>query len=274
MAVTFEYRDVRAELMRPEELRACRQRADVAFLPLGSLEWHGIHDPIGVDMLASHSVACEAARILGGGAVFPSLIWGLPRESFFVDQTEAVTAKEAELLGTTEQRVRGLTSHGGMDIQEQWLNYQRIVRMALEQVAGWGFRSIYIVSGHGPICHFVHPAAVAFSRATLMAGDPVTTDFGGEWDAANELADHAGVYETSAMMGLDPTLVDLESIKRKPEYRGVGAGENAIESTEERGAAWIDRCAKAIAAEARWLVDNYPRLPLRHSHNQTRPKST
>lgn len=264
----FEFRDVRAEMMRPGELRDRRKLADIAFLPLGALEWHGIHNPVGVDFLASHSICCMAARYLGGGVVFPTLVYGLPRDSFLVDQVASVRPKAAEALNTTEQRVRGFTSHGGMDLQEQWLNYQRIVRMGLEQIAGFGFKSIYLVSGHGPLRHFIHPVAVAFTRASVMAGDTITTDFGGEWDAALEKADHAGACETSIMMGLDPTMVDLESLKKEPKFLGVGSGADAVDATAQRGTAWMDKCARALAFEARWLVDNYPKLPLRHHHSR------
>ena len=41
--------EVRGEYLRPEEIRAARERADLAFLPLGALEWHGAHGPVGVD---------------------------------------------------------------------------------------------------------------------------------------------------------------------------------------------------------------------------------
>ena len=44
--------EVRFDHMRPHQVRECRERADVAFLPLGSLEWHGIHNPLGLDAVA------------------------------------------------------------------------------------------------------------------------------------------------------------------------------------------------------------------------------
>jgi len=262
----FEYRHVRAELMRPEQLRRCREQADIAFLPLGSIEWHGLQNPIGVDALASYHVCCLAADKLGGGAVFPPVIWSLPRDSFYVDSRDGVYEEAAEALGTDSQRVKGITTHGGMDMQEQWLNYQRVVRMSLEQIAGYGFKSIFLVSGHAPIIHFIRPVAVAFARATQMAGYPVTTDFGGEWDPAGLHADHGGPIETSAMMSIDDTLVDMETLKRQPEYIGVGAGPDAVNASKEKGDQWLEACAVGLAREAQWLVENYPELPERHHH--------
>lgn len=263
--------EVRFERMRPHQVRACRQRADVAFLPLGALEWHGVQAPLGTDALKSHHVCCEAARLLGGGAVFPPLVWGLPRDSFYVGTASSVgiiTDQAAAALGTEPARVVGFAAHGGMDVQEQWLFYQRLVRMSLEQIAGFGFRSIYICTGHNPLIHWARPVAITFARASTMANQPVNIDFGGEFDAAGLRGDHGGKWETSLMMAVDTAMVDLAEIERHPEYRGVGAGLDAVQSTREQGLAWVRACADAIATEARWLVDHHPQQPPRHGHGR------
>lgn len=259
---------VRFEIMRPAQVKACREKADVAFLPLGSLEWHGVQNPLGTDALKAHHVCCLAAEKLGGGAVFPSLCMALPRDGFYVNNRPENIEKVAAALGTEVERVKGFCSHGGMDIQEQWLFYQRMVRMALENIAGFGFRSIYLVSGHNPLIHWAHPAALTFSRASQMAGQPVTTDWSGEFDAAGLEGDHGGKWETSHMMAACPGAVDLTEFDRHPDYLGLGCGKTATESTKEIGETAADQCAEAIAKEARWLVDHWPTLPPRHRHRR------
>jgi creatinine amidohydrolase/Fe(II)-dependent formamide hydrolase-like protein len=116
--------------------------------------------------------------------------------------------------------------------------------------------------------HWVKPVAIAFTRAASMAGQPVTTDWGGEFEAAGLGGDHGGKWETSLMMALDPATVDLGELERRPEYVGVASGASAVESTIEQGRAWIDACAAALAREARWLVEHYPSLPPRHNHRR------
>lgn len=262
-----EKAEVQFERMRPHQIRQCRQRADVAFLPLAALEWHGVQSPVGTDALKAHGVCCAAAERLGGGAVFPSLVWGLPRDSFYVGTSSSlgdIAKPMASALGTDVERLVGTGSHGGMDVQEQWLFYQRLLRMSLEQIAGFGFRSIYICCGHNPLIHWARPVAITFARATRMAGLPVTVDFGGEYDAAGLRGDHGGKWETSLMMAIDPNTVNLGEIERHSEYQGVGCGSDAVESTRQQGQVWLDTCATAIAKEARWLIDNYPQCPLRH----------
>ena len=251
--------------MRPAQVADCRRRADVAFLPLGAIEWHGVHNPQGVDAIKAHHVCCEAARKLGGGAVFPALVWGVPRDSFFLNKVSSMgelSEPVAKGLGAEHQRVCGFGRHGGMDEQEQWLFFQRLVRMSLEQIASYGFQSIYVVTGHNPLIYWAKPAAIAFSRVSSMAGQAVNVDCGSESDAAGfHLYDHGGKWETSITMAIDPGTVDLEELKNREDYQFVGCGEDALESTAEQGAQWIETCSDAIARDARWLVDHHPDLP-------------
>jgi len=263
-----DYDEVRVELMRPGQIRGRREKADVAFLPLGSLEWHGVHNPVGTDSVKAHHICCVAATKLGGGAVFPALMMALPRDSMFVTTRKGYIEPIARALGTDAERVRGVYSHGGMDLQEQWLFYQRMLRMALENIMGFGFRSVYLLTGHYPLIHFAEPVAIAFSRAAAMAGRPVTTDWSSEFEAAGLIGDHGGKWETSHMMAISPDAVDLGELERQPEYVDLGAERNAAEATREQGEAWIDQCAEAIAREARWLVEHWPKLPDRHRHRR------
>ena len=264
--------EVRFELMRPRQVRECRERADVAFLPLGVMEWHGVQAPLGTDSIIAHHLCVLAARKLGGGAVFPAVTWGVPRDSFTIGWTSHQPAPHLEFsareLGTTTATTRGFGPHGGMDLQEQWLFYQRLLRMSLETIAGFGFRSIYVLAGHGPFVHFIRPACVTFSRATLMAGRPVTTDWSLQGEAAGLDGDHGGKWETSLDLAAEPSSVDLGELQRVPDALGVGSGRNAVESTLDQGRAWAEACAEAISKEARWLVENHPKLPPRHNHRR------
>ncbi|MDA0991034.1 MAG: creatininase family protein [Verrucomicrobia bacterium] len=260
--------DILLEWMRPEQIAACREKADVALLPLGKLEWHGVQNPVGVDSLIPLHVCCAAVRKLGGGAVAPPLTWGVPRDSFDVGTGEGLNDRVAAAFGTDEARFNGFTPFGGLDRQDQWLFYQRLLRMAFEQVASFGFQSIYVCFGHAPLVHWVRPAAVAFCRASQMAGQAVTIDWSGPGHAGGVPADHGGKVETSFMMDADPACVDLDAFQRYSDYKHVGEGWDAEEATPAYGRELVERAADGIASEARWLVDNHPRMPARHSHNR------
>lgn len=58
------------ERLSPRQIEARLARASVAFLPLGSLEFHGPHLPVGLDALTAHGI-CLAAAEEGGGVVLP-----------------------------------------------------------------------------------------------------------------------------------------------------------------------------------------------------------
>ena len=53
---------VRFDLMVPAEIRARREACNLAYLPVGSLEWHGPHMPFGTDYLTVTHLADQAAR--------------------------------------------------------------------------------------------------------------------------------------------------------------------------------------------------------------------
>jgi creatinine amidohydrolase/Fe(II)-dependent formamide hydrolase-like protein len=227
-----------------------------------------VQNPLGVDSLKAHHVACAVAEKLGGGAVFPALCMAMPRDGFYVTNRPENIERVAAALGAEPERIKGFCAHGGMDMQEQWLFYQRMVRMALENIAGFGFRSIYLVVGHHPLAHWAHAVAVAFTRASRMAGQPVTTDWCLEFEPAGLTGDHGGKWETSHMMAGYPGSVDLEEFERHPGYLGVGCGRNAPEASQAQGEQWVAQCAEAIAVEARWLVEHWPELPERHRHRR------
>src|SRR5690606_18487082 len=67
--------EVRAELLSPEELDGRIAASPIAYLPLGTLEFHGPHLPIGLDAFTGHAVCVDAAR-RSGGIVLPSVYQG------------------------------------------------------------------------------------------------------------------------------------------------------------------------------------------------------
>ena len=56
------YEAVCYELLRPAEVQHRREQAAIAYVSLGSLEWHGLQNPLGTDALKAHAICCEAAR--------------------------------------------------------------------------------------------------------------------------------------------------------------------------------------------------------------------
>ena len=54
--MTLKKSTIQWELMLPEEFRTAFEALPVCFLPLGTVEWHGEHDALGLDSLKAHAL--------------------------------------------------------------------------------------------------------------------------------------------------------------------------------------------------------------------------
>ncbi len=63
------------ELQRPGQIAAEMARCPRVWLPLGTIEYHSHHLPVGLDGLQAHGLCLDAAKI-AGGLVYPPLWWG------------------------------------------------------------------------------------------------------------------------------------------------------------------------------------------------------
>jgi len=61
----------------PNAVERCNR---VGILPIGVVEAHGAHLPLGQDMLTAHAIACRAADV-EAAVVFPAYPWGINHES-------------------------------------------------------------------------------------------------------------------------------------------------------------------------------------------------
>ena len=64
-------RNVRYELMLGREATDAIAQCPVGYLPIGCLERHGDHLPMGLDVIKAHRICCVAAHVIGG-VVFPA----------------------------------------------------------------------------------------------------------------------------------------------------------------------------------------------------------
>lgn len=140
---------VRYELMRPEQVVEARARAPVAYVPLGPLEWHGPHLPLGVDGLHAHEVAVRAAEEVGG-VVLPTYFAG----------TETVRpptgAQSLAALGLPEDEYIVGMDFPSNPVSSTYLEesaFGILVREIVRSLAGDGFRVIVLVNGHGAVNH-------------------------------------------------------------------------------------------------------------------------
>jgi len=214
----------------PGEFRARLAERPVAYLPLGTLEWHGEHLPLGSDAIQSEELMVACARQFGG-IVLPPIHLGPDRTKPDEDGTMLVGMDYA--LSTTPPRK--------LDGSCYWTSpglHLQIVDAILEQLKRAGFRAVF-ADGHGP------------SRGSWVANIPerearyglrllgVTDDIAKQWKSQ---IDHAARNETSLMMHYRPGLVDLSRLPQSKEEKpqGVG-GEDPRDATPAHG----EECAQA-----------------------------
>ncbi len=257
--------ETRLQWLRPAEILAAQAHKSIVYLPIGPLEWHGPHLPLGTDPLQAESLALTLAGRVGG-LVHPTLWWGTERER------DPGTLQNLGFQG--DEWIVGmdfpsLTLPSFYVPEEQ---FALVVRWTLENLARHGFRLIVVVNGHGAtnqIAHLQRLVAELNARGRARLLYTFTLAY-----VLSE-ADHAGITETSAILALDPERVDLAALPpageplRIPEWgiadgasfaghptpdHSVPAADDPRAATAELGrqnfAAAVDRVAALV--EAAW----------------------
>jgi len=185
--------EVRLERMRPEEVEAAKAAQPAIYVAFGSIEWHGYHNPVGLDTLKAHEqLVGLAARV--GGVVYPPVFFGAGGGH---------TAWPSSFMVSAEPMIQ-------------------LVTELLQGFERDGYRKAVLISGHYPN----RPAYLDGARTAY-------TEAGGTMDVLalieNEVpgghGDHAAKYETSYMLHLLPELVDLDRLHAGPEDDLTGPDE-------------------------------------------------
>jgi len=226
---------VRFDELLPYEFRKRLAQRPIAYLPLGTLEWHGEHLPLGSDAIQSEGLMVECARRLGG-IVMPPIHLGPDRARPADDGSLLVGMDYAE--STTPPRQ--------LDGSCYWVPagfHVLMVDAILTQLMRAGFRAVF-ADGHGPSrWSWVENIAEREARFGLKLFG-VTKKIAGQWKSQ---VDHAARNETSLMMHLRPKLVDLSQLPplRATWPQGVG-GEDPRDATAAHGKECLDSSVELV----------------------------
>jgi creatinine amidohydrolase len=198
--------EVRYEYLRPQQIVAARDKAPVVYIPIGPLEWHGLHLPLGVDMLHAYTVALETARETGGVVLPP-----LPLGSESILEPDRVVDRGF----TKGERIEGMDFPDliftSMYIKENAIGI--IVREIVNRLKSQGFRVIVIVNGHGAKYHLMSLIRIAVEETE--PGKAVVLH-ALAFDIGPGKGGHAERYETGFMRAYYPETVDLEVLPALP----------------------------------------------------------
>ncbi len=222
--------EVRLERLRPDGIAAALERAPVAWIPLGALEYHADHLPNGTDGITGHGLLVAAAERLGG-VVLP---W-----SYLTLGTLALPWSfryDPDLVAAA-------------------------LRQTLRQLPGHGVRLAVVHTGHGPldlnhlikrVCAEVEAEGIGLrviGLCYLELNAALGTGLGTDWPVA---VDHGSTMETSWVSVLEPELVATDRLPDDPDATMVGVyGPNPrFTADAARGAAQIAAAAALLAERA------------------------
>lgn len=219
------------QFLRPAQFEEAARAFPVAYVPLGLIEWHGPHLPLGTDALKAHALLVKCAEKYGG-LVYPPL--------YFPTSIYA----EGEFQEVDKQHKVPIFTDLFQSLKET------------------GFRVIIVVSGHNTheqlqmIEHALEPVTgdstirgVGLWEVSLNSSDEVGTD-------------HAAKWETSDIMFFYPELVKLSSLEDIPAEdlleRGIDGIDPRKEASPEVGRRKAEWVVDAIGQKAKELLLSLP----------------
>jgi creatinine amidohydrolase len=199
-------REIRMEMLRPRQLNEEQALCPLVFVPIGPLEYHGPHLPVGMDAINATQCALETCRRLGKGVVHPTLFCGTERE-------RPGWMLESLGFGSDDWIV-------GMDFPTAlWKSHyyaEHLFALAVsgtvEMLIGAGYRIVFLVNGHGAWNHreTLERLARHYSHATEAS---VVWRMAFTLEVSEEVhVGHADLCETSLMMHYQEQVYGREDI--------------------------------------------------------------
>ena len=183
----MSYRRLQLERLTPADISRALEQNSLIYVPLGTIEWHGQHLPVGFDGISAHLLCLQAAERTGG-LVMPPLFFGAGGGHTDYDWTIVPPASQLRpLLETT-----------------------------LSRLHTFGVKQVILYSGHFPheqidlmrelARNFTDEAMITRALAPSLANDAFPVE-----------ADHAALFETALMERLAPDLVFTDRLATKEE---------------------------------------------------------
>ncbi len=223
--------------LRPVQIEAIQKDRPIAYLPWGAIEYHGNHNPTGLDSHKAHHLCVDLAKEVGG-LVFPSINLA------------------ANLI----------KSYPGVDFPKHSIEFsekliQLICQEYFKQLAVQDFKIIVLLSGHAgePHLQILRDVAKKFNKEypekhfwTLAEFDVLPDNL--------LVANHSALGETSLQLHYQPKTVDLESLPKDREITleiDAVSGDDPRPSTAAHGEKIARTFVKNASAKIAVLIEKY-----------------
>lgn len=169
------------ELLRPGQIADEMARCPRVWLPLGTIEYHSHHLPVGLDGLQAHGLCLDAAELVGG-LVYPPLWWGTG--GGHGAYTWTVMMRDAAEVSA-------------------------LLRQTLTRLQSFGVRQAVLFTGHFADEQLEMIAKLAFDW-NAQNGPLGVLALGVNGNASAPLPpDHAGRFETTLLAAYQPQTVEI-----------------------------------------------------------------
>jgi creatinine amidohydrolase len=243
--------EVRYHMLRPAQIVARRTECPVAYIPIGTIEWHGVHNPTGADTLQAEGLALLCAR-KGGGLVFPPLYYGESRVEALMEANASDRERIAEGMALSADNF--LPDRQPFAATEQAVNYHKLLLHILAEAETLGFELGVLVAGHYPLIDHARAAVLQFNQREFSKRHGMLAwafvDYLLVRDQYDCAGDHAAGWETSHLLALHPDTVDLTQLPPKGQRLiGVGGRMAPQDATPQFGQETLEAAAEIVVHE-------------------------
>ena len=194
--------------LRPIQIESIQENTPIAYLPWGAIEYHGNHNPTGLDTHKTQHLCIDLAKN-NGGLVFPPI------------------SLAANLI----------SSYPGVNFPKHSIEFseqliKQICKEYIEQLEEQEFKIIVILSGHAgePHLQIIRDVAEAHNKKQNKSFCWALAEF----DILPDnllVANHSAIGETSLQLYYEPETVDLASLPIEGEITLV---EHAVSGKDPR----------------------------------------
>ncbi|MHA1683940.1 MAG: creatininase family protein [Promethearchaeota archaeon] len=230
--------------LRPNQLEEAIEEFPIAYVPLGSLEWHGPHIPLGFDGLKAEALLRRLASKFDSGVFFPTMYW----HAFDVmNFPYTVPFKKYD------------------------------AKVIMNSLYKMGFKVIIALTGHYPASQIknLKNAAISLMKKhddAYAIGIPeqfLLLDRG-------YIGDHAASGETSLSLELCPDSTDLSSLPKNYGYMdrctklGIMGQDPVTHASKERGAELASRFVERLHEIVTKSWDQKSQEPIREMYRNAK----
>lgn len=194
-------RSVQAEFLLPHEVDTALATRSVVYLPMGSIEYHAAHLPIGLDGLTAHGI-CTRSAAAAGGIVLPTLYYGVGG---------------------------GHTGYPWTIMASSPATISDLLEQALCRLQQFGVQLAVLFTGHfaDEQLSMINDIAEGWNASGKQLRVLALSISGSD---AGVAPDHAGIFETSALYAMWPDRVELDRLPALAEAPSVDPGGDVMGS--------------------------------------------